>query len=108
TGWDERIAAAVADAGGTTYRDGGEGLPLLPDVLSLADVPQIASLAAPRPLCLYHVPAERTGFSSRRYFDWTRPTYQSLGAEEALRMETEVVPRPEEALSWLQRHLRRR
>src|SRR5207247_8014082 len=55
--WDQRIGAVIADCRGTTYRDGGEGLPLLPGILQVADVPQIASLAAPRPLWLARVPA---------------------------------------------------
>jgi hypothetical protein len=106
-GLDERVAAVVADCRGTTYRDGGEGLPVIPNVLRVADVPQIASLAAPRPVWLYGVPAERVGFSSRRYFDWTRRTFQSLGDLEALRMSTEGAPEAAELAEWLAPRLRR-
>jgi hypothetical protein len=106
--WDERTGAVVADCGGTTYRDGGDGLPRLPAILTVADVPQLASLAAPRPLWLYNVPPERTGFSSRRYFDWTQRTYQSLGASSALRLDTGPVPTPSSLGAWLQSTLRRR
>lgn len=107
-GWDERIAAVAADCGATTYRDGGEGLPRLPGILRLADLPQLASLAAPRPLRLTRVPGERTGFSSRRYYDWTRRTYQSLGADEALRMDVDAAPRAAELAAWIAAALRKR
>jgi dienelactone hydrolase len=107
-GWDERIGAVIADCCGTTYRDGGEGLPLLPGILQVADVPQLASLSAPRPLWLARVPAERAGFSSRRYYDWTRRTYQSLGAEEALRMDTGALPGAVDMMRWLQQIFKRR
>ncbi|MGV3720719.1 MAG: hypothetical protein ACO1SX_07390, partial [Actinomycetota bacterium] len=43
-GLDERVSVTVADCAETTYRDGGEGLPVIPNVLRVADVPQIASL----------------------------------------------------------------
>jgi len=105
-GWDERIAAAAADCAGTTYRDGGDGLPLIPNVLRVADVPQIAALVAPRPLWLFGVPRERLGFPSLRYFDFTRRMYQGLGAAEALRMASE--PLPSEAFrAWLAHRWRR-
>ncbi|HTE19734.1 MAG TPA: hypothetical protein VK689_15315 [Armatimonadota bacterium] len=106
-GLDERVAGAVADCAGTTYRDGGEGLPVIPNILRIADVPQVASLAAPRKLWLYRVPAERVGFSSRRYYDWTRRSYQSLGAPDALRMTTEGAPDAQEVADWLARRVRR-
>jgi hypothetical protein len=107
-GWDDRVSAVAADAGGTTYRDGGAGLPWLPAILTLADVPQLASLAAPRPLWLYHVPPERAGFSSRRYFDWTRRTYQSFAAENALRMDPSPAPSPAALAEWLRAQFRKR
>jgi hypothetical protein len=103
---DERVAGVIADSGGATYRDNGD-LPVIPNILRLADVPQIASLIAPRPLWLYHVPPERVGFSSRRYYDWTRRTYQSLGDEEALKMSPEESPDPAELLAWLEPRLKR-
>jgi cephalosporin-C deacetylase-like acetyl esterase len=106
-GLDERITATVADCMQTTYRDGGEGLPVIPNILRVADVPQIASLAAPRPLWLYRVPGERVGFSSRRYYDWTRRSHQSLGELEALKMSTEGLPGAEELAAWLEPRLRR-
>lgn len=104
---DERIAGGVADCLGTTYRDGGEGLPVIPNVLRVADVPQIASLAAPRPLWLYRVPEDRVGFSSRRYFDWTRRTFQSLGDVDALKMTTGAAPDAPILTGWLDNRLRR-
>jgi dienelactone hydrolase len=106
-GLDERIAAVAADCRGTTYRDGGEGLPHIPHILKVADVPQLASLAAPRAGWIYNVPPERVGFSSRRYYDWTRRSYQSLGADEALKMSTEAMPAPEALFAWLDTRLRR-
>ncbi|MBI3911222.1 MAG: acetylxylan esterase [Armatimonadetes bacterium] len=86
SGWDERVAAVVADCVGTAYRDGGEGLPLIPNILRVGDVPQIAALSAPRPLWLFNVPSARMNFPSLRYYDFARRMYQSLGAAEALRM----------------------
>jgi hypothetical protein len=108
-GLDERVAATIADAGGTTYQDGGDGLPVIPNVLRRADTPQLASLAAPRPLWLYRVPPDRAGFSSRRYFDWTLRSYQSLGAREAVRLDTrDEAPSGAEWGPWLEGALRRR
>jgi len=104
---DERITATLADCCATTYRDGGEGLPVIPNILRVADVPQIASLIAPRPLWLYRVPGERVGFSSRRYYDWTRRTYQSLGEQEALTLSTEPAPEAGSLAEWLNKRIRR-
>ncbi len=106
-GLDERITATVADCGDTTYRDGGEGLPVIPNLLRTGDVPQIASLIAPRPLWLYRVPGERVGFSSRRYYDWTRRSFQSLGEVEALKMSTGGLPEPAAVREWLRTRLKR-
>lgn len=103
---DDRVAGVIASCQGTTYRDGGD-LPLIPNVLRVADVPQMASLVAPRPLWLFDVPAERVGFSSRRYYDWTRRTYQSLGDEEALKMSSDPDPDPAALLAWLEPRLKR-
>jgi hypothetical protein len=50
---------------------------------------------------LVSVPADRSGFSSRRYFDWTRRTFQSLGAEDALTLRAEPLPPPAELARWL-------
>lgn len=104
---DERVAAVAADCCRTTYRDGGEGLPVIPNVLRVADVPQIASLTAPRPLWLFGVPEARVGFSSRRYFDWTRRTFQSLGDVDALKMTGGGLPAGQELAGWLEQRLRR-
>jgi hypothetical protein len=106
-GLDDRITATVADCCRTTYRDGGNGLPVIPNILRVADVPQLASLVAPRPLWLYNVPGERAGFSSRRYYDWTRRSYQSLGELEALTMSTDEAPTGAQLLDWLPSRLRR-
>lgn len=106
-GLDERIVATVADCQSTTYRDGGQGLPTISGILRVADVPQIASLVAPRPLWLYQVPEERVGFSSRRYYDWTRRSFQSLGEVEALKMSTKSLPEPQALLDWLRLRLKR-
>jgi hypothetical protein len=106
-GLDERVAGVIADCGGTTYRDGGAGLPVIPNILRVADVPQLASLAAPRPLWLYHVPPERVGFSSRRYYDWTRRSFQSLGNEDALKMTPAPEPEGGPVLDWLQPRLKK-
>jgi len=104
---DERAAAVVADCRGTLYRDGGEALPPLPNVLRVADVPQIAALLAPRALCLYNAPPERLGFSSRRYLDWVKRTYQSLGELDALRLTPGPAGDPPDLLAWLDSRLRR-
>ena len=106
-GLDERVTATVADCMETTYRDGGEGLPVIPNVLRIADVPQIASLVAPRPLWLFRVPEERVGFASRRYYDWTRRSYQSLGEPDALKMSTRTLPDIPSLAEWLERRSRR-
>ena len=97
---EPRVTACVADCCGTTYRDGGEGLPVIPNLLREMDVPQLGSLIAPRKLLLYHVPGHRMGFSSRRYFDWTKRTYQSFRADRALRMTANGLE-AEELLDWL-------
>ena len=104
---DERVMATVADSVETMYRDTGEGLPVIPNILRVADVPQIAALLAPRPLWLYRVPGERVGFSSRRYFDWTRRTFQSLGEEESLEMSTKGTPEAGPLAEWLEKRIRR-
>jgi hypothetical protein len=104
---DERVAAVLADCCGSLYRDGGAGLPPLPNILRVADVPQIAALTAPRALWLFRAPAERLGFSSRRYLDWVKRTYQSLGELEALRLTPEDLGEPAETLEWLDARLRR-
>jgi cephalosporin-C deacetylase-like acetyl esterase len=106
-GLDERITAVIADCCETTYRDGGEGLPVIPNILRVADVPQLASLAAPRPVWLYRVPEDRVGFPSRRYYDWTRRTFQSLGEQEALHMTARGLPDPAALAEWLRRRMRR-
>jgi hypothetical protein len=100
-GLDERVGIAVADCRETTYQDGGKGLPVIPNLLRHADLPQLASLVAPRPLMLFSVPMERAGFASRRYFDWARRSYQSLGAEDALTLRSGSLPPPEELARWL-------
>jgi hypothetical protein len=106
-GQDERITCVIADCCGTTYRDGGQGLPVVPNILRVADVPQIASIMAPRPVWLFNVPGERVGFSSRRYYDWTRRTYQSLGEDAALRMSVDERPPAQELAAWLESRLNR-
>jgi hypothetical protein len=50
---------------------------------------------------LFSVPKERAGFASRRYFDWARRSYQSLGAEDALTLRSGPLPPPEELTRWL-------
>lgn len=107
-GLDERVGVTLADCAGTTYQDGGEGLPVIPNILRHADLPQIASLVGPRPLMLFRVPSERAGFASRRYYDWTRRSFQSLGAEEALTLRTGPLPAPDDLLRWLDAALRLR
>jgi len=106
-GLDERVTATIADCCETTYRDGGDGLPIIPNVLRVADVPQIASLVAPRPLWLYRVPEDRVGFASRRYYDWTNRSYQSLGDRDALKMAKTPLPDPYSLHEWLHRRIRR-
>jgi cephalosporin-C deacetylase-like acetyl esterase len=106
-GLDERVTATIADCCETTYRDGGEGLPVIPNILRVADVPQIASLVAPRPLWLYRVPEDRVGFASRRYYDWTNRSYQSLGDRDALKMAKTPLPDPYSLHEWLHRRIRR-
>lgn len=101
-GLDERVRATIADCCSTTYRDGGAGLPVIPNLLRVADLPQIAGLSAPRALWLYHAPPDRVGFSSRRYYDWVRRTYQSLGDADSLVLSTGEKPEPGELLGWLE------
>lgn len=106
-GLDERVSGVIADAGGTTYRDGGEGLPVIPNVLRVGDTPQLASLVAPRPLWLWNVPGDRVGFSSRRYFDWTRRTYQGLGGSDSLEMDPGAELAVDLLAQWLAARLSR-
>jgi hypothetical protein len=104
-GTDERITAVAADCGDTTYRDGGDGLPMIPNLLRVADTPQLASLVAPRPTLLFRVPADRAGFASLRYFDGARRAFQALGAEDALTIRT-TTDDPVPALqSWLEKQV---
>jgi dienelactone hydrolase len=103
---DERVAACVADCCDSTYRDGGEELPVIPNILRVADLPQIASIIAPRPLWLWRVPRGRVGFSSRRYYDWTRRTYQSLGAGEAVELSTGSNLEGDVVAAWIRDRVR--
>jgi dienelactone hydrolase len=104
-GLDERITAVAADCGDTTYRDGGEGLPIIPNLLRVADTPQIAALVAPRPTLLFRVPPDRAGFASLRYFDGARRAFQALGAEEALTVRTTTDDPLPAVQAWLERQL---
>jgi dienelactone hydrolase len=104
-GLDERITAVAADCGNTTYRDGGEGLPVIPNLLRVADTPQLAALAAPRPTMLFRVPPDRAGFASLRYFDGARRAFQSLGAEAALTIRTTTEDPWPAVRAWLERQL---
>jgi cephalosporin-C deacetylase-like acetyl esterase len=104
-GLDERITAVAADCGNTTYRDGGEGLPVIPNLLRHADTPQIAALVAPRPTLLFRVPPERTGFASLRYFDGARRAFQALGAEAALTVQTTGAEPLPAVQAWLEAQL---
>jgi dienelactone hydrolase len=104
-GQDPRITAVAADCGNTTYRDGGEGLPVIPNLLRVADTPQLAALVAPRPTLLFRVPPDRTGFASLRYFDGARRAFQALGAEDALTIRTtNETPLPA-VEAWLEKQL---
>ncbi len=105
-GLDERISAVAADCADTTYRDGGAGLPVIPNLLRLADTPQLAALVAPRPTLLFRVPPERAGFASLRYFDGARRAFQALGAEAALTVRTTTEdPRPA-VQAWVEQQLK--
>lgn len=104
-GLDERITAVAADCGDTTYRDGGEGLPVIPNLLRVADTPQLAALVAPRPTLLFRVPPERAGFASLRYFDGARRAFQALGAEAALTIRTTTETPLPAAQAWLEQQL---
>jgi hypothetical protein len=104
-GQDERITAAAADCGDTTYRDGGEGLPVIPNLLRVADTPQLAALVAPRPTLLFRVPPERAGFASLRYFDGARRAFQGLGVEGALTLRTTTDDPLPAVQAWLERQL---
>jgi dienelactone hydrolase len=101
-GLDERITAVAADCGDTTYRDGGEGLPIIPNLLRLADTPQIAALVAHRPTLLFRVPPDRAGFASLRYFDGARRAFQALGAEPALTIRTTTEDPLPAVEAWLE------
>jgi dienelactone hydrolase len=104
-GLDERITAVAADCGDTTYRDGGEGLPIIPNLLRLADTPQIAALVAPRPTLLFRVPPDRAGFASLRYFDGARRAFQALGAESSLAIRTTTEDPLPAVEAWLEAQL---
>jgi dienelactone hydrolase len=104
-GLDERITAVAADCGDTTYRDGGEGLPVIPNLLRVADTPQLAALAAPRATLLFRVPPDRAGFASLRYFDGARRAFQALGAEPALTIRTTTETPLPAVEAWLEAQL---
>jgi hypothetical protein len=104
-GLDERISAVAADCGDTTYRDGGEGLPVIPNLLRIADTPQLAALAAPRPTLLFRVPPDRAGFASLRYFDGARRAFQALGAEPALTIRTTSEEQLPAVQAWLEKQI---
>ena len=101
-GLDERITAVAADCGDTIYRDGGEGLPVIPNLLRVADTPQLAALIAPRPTLLFRVPPDRAGFASLRYFDGARRAFQALGAETALTIRTTTPDPYPRCAGWLE------
>ena len=104
-GLDERITAVAADCGDTTYRDGGEGLPVIPNLLRVADTPQLAALVAPRPTLLFRVPPDRAGFASLRYFDGARRAFQALGAEPALTLRTTTDDPLPAVQAWLEKQI---
>ncbi len=104
-GLDERITAVAADCCNTTYQDGGAGLPVIPNLLRIADTPQLAALVAPRPTLLFRVPPERTGFASLRYFDGARRAFQALSAEPALTIRTTTEDPFPAVEAWLEAQL---
>ncbi len=105
--FDPRIHICVADVCGATYHDRPELLPPVAAILTVADLPQIAALSAPRSLWLYNVPRERTGFSSRKYYNWTERMFQSLSDGGALSWTLGSLPDSEELSEWLVARLRR-
>lgn len=97
---EPRFSAAVVDACDALYSEDELSLPVLPEILRVGDLPQLAALCAPRPLFIHRAAAGRTGFSSRRFYDWTRRTYQSEQADANLTLQ-EATAAPDEVFAWL-------
>ena len=71
---DRRRRRELAPDGSSPVRGGrASALAEVPGLLAVGDLPQIASLIAPRP-CLLRVPD--TG-----PYDWTRAAYRALGSD---------------------------
>jgi len=75
---DEGIAEVEAREVGDTFLAGRE-LPRFPQILDVADLPQLAACIAPRPLAI-------SGASDPSAFGATRRTYELLGQVAALRL----------------------
>jgi len=75
---DEEIVEVEAREVGDTFLAGRE-LPRFPQILDVADLPQLAACIAPRPLAV-------SGASDPSAFEVTRRTYELLGQAAALRL----------------------
>lgn len=119
---DPRIAAAVASAGVSTYRDWIQQRAInalssyLPGILKLADQDELVALIAPRPLllcnCAKDIYFPLDGIES--VVGFVGKVYEKLGASQNFRHDLDPsehgFPEWQQklALDWLQQHLRPR
>jgi dienelactone hydrolase len=87
---DERIACAVVSGAACTYRErmergiGIECAQVIPGLLELGDLDDIAALVAPRPLLLCSADQDEYSLDAPRIAEAAACAYRSLGAPQAL------------------------
>lgn len=87
---DERISFAVVSGSACTYRErmargtGIEYAQVIPGLLELGDLDDIAPLVAPRPLLLCSADRDRYSWDAPRIAEATASAYRRLGAPDAL------------------------
>jgi dienelactone hydrolase len=88
---DERIAFAVVSGSACTYRErmargiGVEYAQVIPGLLELGDLDDIAPLIAPRPLLLCSADKDEYSWDAPRIAEAAAHAYRSAGAAEAMR-----------------------
>ncbi len=88
---DERVAFAVVSGAACTYREriargiGIEYAQVIPGLLELGDLDDIAPLVAPRPLLLCSADEDRYSCDAPRIADAAARAYRDTGAPQALR-----------------------
>ena len=88
---DERVAFACASGAACTYRrrmadrTAIELAQIVPGILTLADIDDVAALLAPRPLLLVSAPDDRYSADADAIERAVAPAYAALGAPDALR-----------------------